>query len=151
MKMLKEKLKNNKNLRIVIAITFAAVLCVALLYFILPDRGADEVKEKTDKTVTADSNKKVSKSKHKAKTKDNDKSSDIEDKSEENKRVDKNSSQNSSKSSSSKKGKTYVEPVYKTVTHPEVGHTETVKLYRCACGADGFKSPAEWQAHRPAH
>lgn len=146
--MLKEKLKNNKNLRILTVITLAAVLCVALLYFILPDRGTDEVQKPSDKTVTADSNKKVSKSKHKAKDKDQ---SHKKDKFEEKKKDYKNRSQNSSNSSSSKKGKTYVEPVYKTVTHPEVGHTETVKLYRCACGADGFKSPAEWQAHRPAH
>lgn len=149
MKMLKEKLKNNKNLRILTVITLAAVLCVALLYFILPDWGADEVQKTSDKTVTADSNKKVSKSKHKAKDKDQ---SHKKDKSEEKKKDDKNSSQNSSNSSnSSKKGKTYVAPVYKTVTHPEVGHYESTTLYRCACGADGFKSQAEWQAHRPAH
>lgn len=44
-----------------------------------------------------------------------------------------------------KKAKKWIEPVYKTVSHPEEGHTEV--RYYCKCGKD-VGSVAGWKKHR---
>jgi len=61
------------------------------------------------------------------------------------------SSSSGSPSSASAEGKTWVEPVYKTVKHPEEGHYETVKkkVVRCNCGEE-FETAAAWKAHQNA-
>ncbi|NLC25020.1 MAG: hypothetical protein GX777_00100 [Fastidiosipila sp.] len=56
------------------------------------------------------------------------------------------SSKSKAREKSSKKDKTWIPAVYKTVYHEEKSHYETKVVWKCKCG-DKFPSRSEWHGH----
>jgi len=142
--------KNRKTQRkfiLFLNILLIVSLCLFVLSACSEENGkttSDAADEKSQIEKTANSEKQTApdqKEKESSGESDTDKTG-----SSERTKVKKNQTESNSSGNS---GKTWVEPVYKTVKHPAQTHQEEyVDYYTCQCGRT-FSNTAEWQNHRP--